>query len=149
MTHAAVLPAFASSLKHNTLVMSDAHSSAFNAFGSFTDSGYLSKMQEGRADSSVRRPVGSVPHILLMGSRRSGKTSIQRVVFNKTSPHETLFLDATQTLDRKYVGGQQTSLLTKADSVVLLASCAGVQVFFGGRRLWLMLAGLLAGWLVG
>lgn len=30
-----------------------------------------------------------------MGPRRSGKTSIERVVFNKMSPHETLFLEST------------------------------------------------------
>ena len=84
--------------------MADQQSNALGAFGSFTnESGFLSKMHEGRADSSAKRPVGSCPHILLMGSRRSGKTSIQRVVFNKTSPHETLFLDATQSLDRKYI----------------------------------------------
>ncbi len=28
-------------------------------------------------------------------AHRSGKTSIQRVVFNKMSPHETLFLEST------------------------------------------------------
>eukprot|EP01138_Halocafeteria_seosinensis_P013031 gb/GECG01013309.1/.p1 GENE.gb/GECG01013309.1/~~gb/GECG01013309.1/.p1 ORF type:complete len:497 (+),score=53.19 gb/GECG01013309.1/:1-1491(+) len=35
------------------------------------------------------------PVILLVGPRRVGKTSIQRVVFHKMSPHETLFLDPT------------------------------------------------------
>lgn len=30
---------------------------------------------------------------------RSGKTSIQRVVFHKMSPHETLFLESTQNVD--------------------------------------------------
>ena len=39
-----------------------------------------------------------------MGPRRSGKTSIQRVVFQKMSPHETLFrLEATQQLERALV----------------------------------------------
>ncbi|KAG5185866.1 Gtr1/RagA G protein conserved region-domain-containing protein [Tribonema minus] len=38
-----------------------------------------------------------------MGPRRSGKTSIQRVVFYKMSPHETLFLESTNALDIKYV----------------------------------------------
>lgn len=33
--------------------------------------------------------------ILLMGTRRSGKSSIQKVVFHKMLPHETLFLDST------------------------------------------------------
>lgn len=48
--------------------------------------------------------IASLPRILLMGPHRSGKTSIQRVVFHKMSPHETLFrLEATQTLERAVV----------------------------------------------
>lgn len=35
------------------------------------------------------------PQILLMGARRSGKSSIQKVVFHKMSPNETLFLEST------------------------------------------------------
>jgi Ras-related GTP-binding protein C/D len=35
------------------------------------------------------------PRILLMGGRRAGKSSIQKVVFHKMSPHETLFIEAT------------------------------------------------------
>lgn len=35
------------------------------------------------------------PLILLMGLRRSGKSSIQKVVFHKMSPNETLFLEST------------------------------------------------------
>eukprot|EP01103_Thecamoeba_quadrilineata_P004238 TRINITY_DN13945_c0_g1_i1.p1 TRINITY_DN13945_c0_g1~~TRINITY_DN13945_c0_g1_i1.p1 ORF type:complete len:354 (+),score=50.28 TRINITY_DN13945_c0_g1_i1:25-1062(+) len=35
------------------------------------------------------------PRILLMGLKRSGKTSIQKVVFHKMSPNETLFLEST------------------------------------------------------
>lgn len=35
------------------------------------------------------------PRIFLMGARRSGKSSIQKVVFHKISPHETLFLEST------------------------------------------------------
>eukprot|EP00970_Alexandrium_tamarense_P004525 scaffold759_cov290-Alexandrium_tamarense.AAC.61 len=48
--------------------------------------------------------IASLPRILLMGPRRAGKTSIQRVVFHKMSPHETLFrLEATQRLERAVV----------------------------------------------
>ncbi|CAM9368680.1 unnamed protein product, partial [Hapterophycus canaliculatus] len=43
------------------------------------------------------------PKILLMGPKRSGKSSIQRVVFQKMSPHETMFLGNTQSLDIKLV----------------------------------------------
>ncbi|TFJ84146.1 hypothetical protein NSK_004619 [Nannochloropsis salina CCMP1776] len=39
------------------------------------------------------------PRILLMGPRRSGKTSILRVVFQKMPPHETLFLESTHAVD--------------------------------------------------
>jgi Ras-related GTP-binding protein C/D len=49
----------------------------------------------------------SPPHILLMGPRRSGKTSIQRVVFYKMSPHETLFLESTNTLDIKFIANNE------------------------------------------
>jgi Ras-related GTP-binding protein C/D len=41
---------------------------------------------------------GSKPRILLMGSRRSGKSSIAKVVFQKMSPHETLFIESTQSI---------------------------------------------------
>ena len=37
--------------------------------------------------------------ILFVGPRRSGKTSIERVIFHKMSPHETLFLESTQNVD--------------------------------------------------
>jgi len=48
--------------------------------------------------------IANLPRILLMGPRRGGKTSIQRVVFQKMSPHETLFrLEATQQLERTVV----------------------------------------------
>eukprot|EP00037_Helgoeca_nana_P005406 m.51283 g.51283 ORF g.51283 m.51283 type:complete len:345 (+) comp16415_c0_seq3:178-1212(+) len=35
------------------------------------------------------------PRILLLGLRRSGKSSIQKVVFHKMTPNETLFLEST------------------------------------------------------
>lgn len=35
------------------------------------------------------------PRIVLMGLRRGGKSSIQKVVFHKLSPNETLFLEST------------------------------------------------------
>jgi len=47
--------------------------------------------------SSDDERVQSAPRIVLMGSRRSGKTSMERVVFGKMSPHETLFVASTAT----------------------------------------------------
>lgn len=59
--------------------------------------------QENMVDFDDPR-IASLPRILLMGPRRAGKTSIQRVVFHKMSPHETLFrLEATQMLERAVV----------------------------------------------
>uniref|UniRef100_A0A452FD04 Ras-related GTP-binding protein n=1 Tax=Capra hircus TaxID=9925 RepID=A0A452FD04_CAPHI len=43
------------------------------------------------------------PRILLMGLRRSGKSSIQKVVFHKMSPNETLFLESTNKICREDV----------------------------------------------
>ncbi|KAG0245068.1 hypothetical protein BGW41_004325 [Actinomortierella wolfii] len=42
----------------------------------------------------------SRPRVLLMGLRRSGKSSIQRVVFHKMSPTETLFLESTSKINK-------------------------------------------------
>eukprot|EP01038_Epipyxis_sp_PR26KG_P007183 gene7183-9794_t len=37
--------------------------------------------------------------IIFTGPRRSGKSSIERVIFHKMSPHETLFLESTRDVD--------------------------------------------------
>mmetsp|Transcript_32005 Transcript_32005/g.42230 ORF Transcript_32005/g.42230 Transcript_32005/m.42230 type:complete len:366 (-) Transcript_32005:72-1169(-) len=58
---------------------------------------------EGYDDQDGSLSVANKPRILVMGARRSGKSSIQRVVFNKMSPHETLFLESTAQLDIKLV----------------------------------------------
>jgi Ras-related GTP-binding protein C/D len=41
--------------------------------------------------------------IIFAGPRRSGKSSIERVVFHKMSPHETLFLESTLNVDIHYI----------------------------------------------
>lgn len=60
--------------------------------GSFQDFGYGTVDQENEA---VGSSSDEKPRILLMGLRRSGKSSIQKVVFHKVSPNETLFLEST------------------------------------------------------
>jgi len=40
-------------------------------------------------------PSKGRPSVLLMGPTRAGKTSIKKVIFNKMSPHETLWLTST------------------------------------------------------
>ncbi|KAH8858470.1 Ras-related GTP-binding protein D [Schistosoma japonicum] len=47
--------------------------------------------------------IDEKPKILLMGLRRSGKSSIQRVVFHKMAPNETLFLESTHKIEKNDV----------------------------------------------
>lgn len=42
---------------------------------------------------------GREQRILFTGPRRSGKSSIEKVIFHKMSPHETLFLESTNNVD--------------------------------------------------
>lgn len=37
----------------------------------------------------------TIPKILIMGPKKSGKTSIQKVIFQKMSPNETYVLEST------------------------------------------------------
>ncbi|CAH1247280.1 ras-related GTP-binding protein C-like isoform X2 [Branchiostoma lanceolatum] len=71
----------------------DENFGSYGVVGSFPkDFGYGPDEQ----DTEDRSPSAeSKPRILLMGLRRSGKSSIQKVVFHKMSPNETLFLEST------------------------------------------------------
>ncbi|GAM27697.1 hypothetical protein SAMD00019534_108730 [Acytostelium subglobosum LB1] len=56
------------------------------------DLGYGEENQnEGQSSSQIENK----PKIFLMGLKRSGKSSIQKVVFHKMLPNETLFLEST------------------------------------------------------
>ena len=86
------------------------------------------------------------PRLLLLGGRRSGKSSIQRVVFHKMSPHETLFLESTDSLDVKFIANNSTcrSLAGAAGAStpcyllrlgpMRCASGLGCALAFGSRR---------------
>lgn len=66
--------------------------SEFDDYASFPgDLGYGEPTTPGSPGASNENK----PRILLMGLRRSGKSSIQKVVFHKMSPNETLFLEST------------------------------------------------------
>ncbi|XP_068735676.1 ras-related GTP-binding protein C-like [Montipora capricornis] len=68
----------------------DENFGSYSVVGSFPkDFGYGHEDQDELASSDTR------PRILLLGLRRSGKSSIQKVVFHKMSPNETLFLEST------------------------------------------------------
>lgn len=49
--------------------------------------------------------IGNIyhPQLLLMGLRRSGKSSIQKVVFHKLAPNETLFLESTTRINNESI----------------------------------------------
>ncbi|KAL1123144.1 hypothetical protein AAG570_002231, partial [Ranatra chinensis] len=57
---------------------------------SYDDRPYAKEFTFESYDNEVEKP-----RILLMGLRRSGKSSIEKVVFQKMSPNETLFLEST------------------------------------------------------
>ncbi|KAL4218500.1 hypothetical protein ACF0H5_023234 [Mactra antiquata] len=57
---------------------------------------------DGEGDTASTLPQHK-PRILLMGLRRSGKSSIQKVVFHKVSPNETLFLESTNKMVKEDV----------------------------------------------
>ncbi|KAK2708785.1 ras-related GTP-binding protein C-like [Artemia franciscana] len=58
--------------------------------GSYSETGVDGDGPSSNGSGGIRKPK-----ILLMGLRRSGKSSIQKVVFHKMSPNETLFLEST------------------------------------------------------
>lgn len=62
--------------------------------GSYTKD-YNDGPYDGEGDLNTNSNPEGKPRILLMGLRRSGKSSIQKVVFHKMSPNETLFLEST------------------------------------------------------
>lgn len=51
--------------------------------------------EEGFAEKDESNELHFKPRILIMGLRRSGKTSIKSVVFHKMEPTDTLFLEST------------------------------------------------------
>ena len=58
----------------------------------------------GQLEEEAKRGVMALkenqPRILLMGLKKSGKTSIQKVVFQKVSPHETVLLETSQKMQK-------------------------------------------------
>ena len=82
---------------------------SYDEYGTVDEYGsYPASSFEEDAASILNDATSTRPRILLMGSRRSGKSSIQKVVFHKMSPHETLFLESTNDIRVRDV---QTSAL--------------------------------------
>eukprot|EP00128_Syssomonas_multiformis_P008069 Colp12_sorted_trinity150504_noHs@8770 len=82
-------------------------SASYDEYGQDYDSieGYSSSYNETTrygddGENALPASSESKPRILLMGLRRSGKSSIQKVVFHKMSPNETLFLESTSKVIR-------------------------------------------------
>ena len=69
------------------------------------------------------------PRILLTGLRRSGKTSIQRVIFTKMPPSQTQFLESTPQLSLNITGAMP---FTSALGFTVLTVTSFGQVMVGG-----------------
>ncbi|OZC10928.1 Gtr1/RagA G protein region [Onchocerca flexuosa] len=65
----------------------------------------IGEFEYGWADDSDGISESQKPTIVLMGLKRSGKTSIRKVVFNKMSPNETLFVESTPRVTMETVKG--------------------------------------------
>eukprot|EP01094_Clydonella_sp_ATCC50884_P011172 TRINITY_DN2097_c0_g1_i1.p2 TRINITY_DN2097_c0_g1~~TRINITY_DN2097_c0_g1_i1.p2 ORF type:complete len:362 (+),score=144.69 TRINITY_DN2097_c0_g1_i1:57-1142(+) len=79
--------------------------------------------------------VENKPRILLMGLRRSGKSSIQKVVFHKMSPNETLFLESTSKLIKNEISNSsfvQFQIWDFPGQVDILDPAFDVDLIFGG-----------------
>mmetsp|Transcript_20781 Transcript_20781/g.30933 ORF Transcript_20781/g.30933 Transcript_20781/m.30933 type:complete len:377 (-) Transcript_20781:46-1176(-) len=91
-------------VKYDEFPDDDGYGSSFgNHVGSYDT---VSPMSGGSKSSGLKKSNANngatdgvnKPRILLMGLRKSGKSSIQKVVFHKMSPNETLFLESTNKL---------------------------------------------------
>lgn len=75
------------------------------------------------------------PRILLMGKKKSGKSSIQKVVFHKMSPNETLFLETTSKLVKNDIANSsfvQFQVWDFPGQIDFLDSNFDSQAIFGG-----------------
>lgn len=90
-------------------------------------------------DSQDNIPEPLKPRIVLMGLRRGGKSSILKVVFYKMSPHETLFLESTNSVEKTDVAnssfiqfqiwdfpGQIDPVSRGVDSTAIFGGCQAV-----------------------
>jgi len=76
--------------------------------------------------------VQAAPRIVLMGSRRSGKTSMERVVFGKMSPHETLFVASTSSPTLRMVANSDLAHFAIFD---VPGGCELSELSFNGAQL--------------
>ena len=97
--------------------------------------GSAPKYQHFEAEADGGGGAEERPKILLMGLRRSGKSSIQKVVFHKMSPNETLFLEATNKIQKDDVSNSsfvQFSIWDFPGQVRLIMAWPGNIIFVSG-----------------
>uniref|UniRef100_A0A7S2ZL07 Ras-related GTP-binding protein n=2 Tax=Rhodosorus marinus TaxID=101924 RepID=A0A7S2ZL07_9RHOD len=87
--------------------MNGSYEEQTDSYGPYTVPG--SGSYQGNGSERVGRPTTesltkSRPQILIAGLPGSGKSSVQSVVFHKISPHETVFLAATESVHKHEVG---------------------------------------------
>eukprot|EP01036_Dinobryon_divergens_P026714 gene26714-35393_t len=77
--------------------------------------------------------AGGDKRILLIGPRKSGKSSIERVIFHKMSPHETLFLGETHNVEIQRIANNDFVQFQTWDFGGELSLQSGV--FFKGKKI--------------
>lgn len=87
------------------------------------------------AEGVENNNIDHKPRIILMGLRRSGKTSIEKVVFQKMSPNETLFLECTNKIVKEEISNSsfvQFQIWDLPGQMDLLDSNLDLEIIFGG-----------------
>ncbi|XP_018324641.1 ras-related GTP-binding protein C [Agrilus planipennis] len=90
---------------------------------------------DGEHDVTLSSAGEQKPRILLMGLRRSGKSSIQKVVFYKMSPNETLFLESTNKIVKNDINNSsfvQFQIWDFPGQIDFLDSTFDSDMIFGG-----------------
>jgi Ras-related GTP-binding protein C/D len=96
--------------------------------------GSVPKYQQFEAETDIG-DLDQNPKILIMGLRRSGKSSIQKVVFHKMSPNETLFLESTNKIQKEEVANSsfvQFSIWDFPGQIDFFDTTFDSEMIFGG-----------------
>nr|CAG4640971.1 EOG090X08AZ [Eulimnadia texana] len=90
---------------------------------------------DGESEALNHVTLDEKPRILLMGLRRSGKSSIQKVVFHKMSPNETLFLESTNKIVKDEISNSsfvQFQIWDFPGQIDFFDSSFDAEMIFGG-----------------
>jgi len=99
------------------------------------DLGYGEEAHPIESSSPLALSTTEKPRILLMGLKRSGKSSILKVVFQKMSPNETLFLESTSKVVKNDISNSlfvQLQIWDFPGQLDYFDEAADPEIVFGG-----------------